>query len=111
MKNIKRQFLSFQIFLFFSLALMNFSFAKGDFDNGAKLFQNCISCHGASGEGNPEQKAPRLRGQHSWYIVTQLENFKSGARKNPAMEPFIKNLSATDLEDLGVYLEKLPTKK
>ena len=47
-------------------------------DNG------CVNCHGPNGKGagpgNPH--APVIGGQHKEYLVKQLNNFRSGARKN-----------------------------
>jgi cytochrome c553 len=80
----------------------------GDVVKGQALYEkNCVSCHGAQGEGNVEQKAPRLRGQHDWYVVTQLQNFKNGTRQNPPMLPFIKDLTEADMNDLGSYINKM----
>ena len=56
-------------------------------NNGLKLYQKCIECHGQNGEGDKSQKAPRIGGQYSWYIISQLNAFKSGERKNPVMLP------------------------
>lgn len=53
---------------------------KGDADRGKALYSSCAGCHGADGMGNSGIKAPRLAGQHDWYIVTQLINFKEGRR-------------------------------
>lgn len=39
-----------------------------------------MACHGAEAEGNKALNAPGLKGLPDWYIVTQLKNFKSGAR-------------------------------
>lgn len=78
-----------------------------DATNGQKLYKACISCHGQSGEGNPAMKAPRIGGQHDWYLLTQLNMFKSKERKNPAMFPFIKNLSESDFADLSAYISTL----
>ena len=32
------------------------------------------------GEGNVSRNAPKLQGQHSWYLIQQLNNFKEGVR-------------------------------
>ena len=52
----------------------------GDVARGAKLYTSCAACHGANGEGNQSLNAPRLFGQSDWYLVTQLENYQTGAR-------------------------------
>jgi cytochrome c oxidase subunit 2 len=53
---------------------------SGDVKQGRKLYATCAGCHGAKAEGNSELQAPALAGQTDWYLVTQLERFKSGAR-------------------------------
>lgn len=81
--------------------------AAGDATKGKELFQRCVSCHGANGEGNKAQKAPRLAGQHEWYLVTQLKSFRDQKRSNPPMFPFIKDLSDKEFEDLAAFISQL----
>lgn len=79
-----------------------------DAAKGAELFKQCITCHGEKGDGNPAQKAPRIAGQHDWYIVKQLQDIKAGVtRKNPVMIPFVSKLSDQDMKDLAAYISKL----
>ncbi len=40
----------------------------------------CVTCHGADGAGNIALNSPAIAGQESWYLETQLKNFKSGIR-------------------------------
>lgn len=53
---------------------------EGDAQRGFSYFVTCGTCHGAKGQGNQGLNAPRLAGQHDWYIKRQLENFKQGVR-------------------------------
>lgn len=53
---------------------------SGNVQHGRKLFTACVACHGSRGEGNDALHAPALTGQSDWYLVTQLEHFKSGLR-------------------------------
>jgi cytochrome c553 len=58
--------------------------------------------------GIPAQKAPRIAGQHDWYIAKQLQDIKAGVtRKNPVMIPFVSKLSEQDMKDLAAYISKL----
>jgi len=41
----------------------------------------CAGCHGPTGAGIPAQ-FPRVAGQYSEYVATQLRSFKDGARAN-----------------------------
>jgi len=52
----------------------------GDAARGRDLYAGCIACHGTNGEGNESLSAPPLAGQNDWYLVTQLQNFRTGAR-------------------------------
>lgn len=45
-------------------------------------YSSCSSCHGAGGEGVESLGAPRLAGQHSWYLKAQLQKFRQGIRGN-----------------------------
>jgi cytochrome c oxidase subunit 2 len=40
----------------------------------------CFVCHGANGHGNPDMKSPNLTSQADWYLLVQLDKFKSGMR-------------------------------
>jgi cytochrome c553 len=101
---------SFLATLVLSSLLTSVSFAQ-DAAKGAELFKQCIQCHGEKGDGNPAQKAPRIAGQHDWYILKQLQDIKAGVtRKNPVMIPFVSKLSEQDMKDLAAYVSKLNSK-
>ncbi len=51
----------------------------GPSDKGRIAFAPCRSCHGERGEGS-EGFGPRLAGQHDWYLLRQLRNFRAGRR-------------------------------
>lgn len=52
----------------------------GDVAHGRELYRNCVSCHGAKGEGNASLNSPALAARSDWYLVTQLSNFQKGLR-------------------------------
>jgi cytochrome c oxidase subunit 2 len=52
----------------------------GDIENGEDIYNTCAVCHGQQGEGFAFMNAPRQAGLDDWYLVTQLKNFRSGAR-------------------------------
>lgn len=52
----------------------------GDPKAGETLYATCGSCHGDTGAGNQDLKAPRIGGTDDWYLATQLRKFKSGVR-------------------------------
>lgn len=53
---------------------------KGDIDRGHSYYVTCASCHGDKGEGKFGVNAPRLAGQHDWYLKQQIKHFKDGIR-------------------------------
>jgi cytochrome c553 len=65
----------------------------------------CLGCHGQTAEGN--RQIPRLAGQHSDYLVTQLQHFKSGERENGQMQAIAGTLSEDDMKALAAYFGSL----
>jgi cytochrome c553 len=52
----------------------------GDTAHGKELYESCVACHGARGEGNSALQAPALASRSDWYIATQLVNYQKGLR-------------------------------
>lgn len=46
----------------------------------AQYEQVCVTCHGPDGRGIEALRAPPIVQLHDWYLVQELENFRSGAR-------------------------------
>lgn len=68
---------------------------------GAEKYAMCAGCHGPKGEGNGV--FPRLAGQQPAYLLTQLKNFKSGARQGGPMAAITTSLSEDDMKALSAY--------
>lgn len=90
--------------------------ADGDVEKGEAVFQNCMACHGEQAMGDEDNEAPRLAGQHSWYLVTQLKNFRAGVRgaheeddNGQMMRAMAMTLSDEDIEHVVTYIGTLPT--
>eukprot|EP01035_Chromulina_nebulosa_P059221 gene59220-81090_t len=47
---------------------------------------------------------PKLAQQHPEYILKQLQDFKSGKRKNSVMSPMAANLSDQDMRDIAWFV-------
>lgn len=58
--------------------------------------QRCIDCHGPTGQGSNSQ-FPKLSGQNVDYLVQQMFNFKSGARKSSVMSPQLADLTGDEI--------------
>ncbi len=75
---------------------------KADAAKGQALATTCMACHTADGtRGSPAN--PILQGQHPEYIVKQLQEFKSGKRKNAVMSGMVAALSDDDMKQLGAF--------
>ena len=44
------------------------------------LYATCTACHGENGEGKQWLGAPKISGQHDWYLKRQLKNWQDGIR-------------------------------
>lgn len=74
----------------------------GDPAAGQSKSAVCATCHGGTGNSlAPEW--PKLAGQHAEYLVKQLLDLKSGARKSPVMGPMAEPLGEADIADLAAY--------
>ena len=79
----------------------------GDLERG---ITSCIACHGPRGNGMGLANFPDISGQHSAYIKSQLEQFRSGQRANDLngmMRDIAKRLTDEDIEILSQYLAGL----
>ena len=85
---------------------------EGNADAGKEAYTPCVACHGANGEGNKSLNAPRLSRQYDWYVVRQLENFKTGVRGTHAKDIYgqqmrpMAQILATDQQvaDVTAYI-------
>lgn len=78
--------------------------AKLDLAQGAAGFAAvCAACHGADGNSTIVAN-PALAQQHPEYLVKQLQEFKSGVRKDPVMQGFAATLSDQDMKNISGWL-------
>jgi len=69
----------------------------------------CAGCHSPNGAGIPSQY-PRLAGQHSEYVATQLKAFRAGDRANDAnnaMRAVAARLTDKEIAAVAEYLSGL----
>ena len=72
--------------------------AKGQ----AIVTQVCEACHTADGtRGAPAN--PIIAGQHPDYLLKQLQEFKTGKRKNPVMASFAATMSDDDMRHVAAF--------
>ena len=73
--------------------------------NGQKSAQFCRHCHGVGGSSVRED-TPNLAAQNEAYILTQMEKFVSGQRKNDFMEGLIKALTPEERRNIALYFSQ-----
>jgi cytochrome c553 len=84
-------------------AVFNVPRVEGDVERGAALYEGeCADCHGEEGWGDGD--VPQLAGQHTEYLRQQIENYRSGERRNEDMEGVLDSLDDDDFQDLFAYL-------
>jgi len=73
----------------------------GNVAAGHERYTVCAYCHGAEGKGIEQMRAPRLAGMSDWYLVRQLENFKTGVRGGHPQDYYGKQMGfmAATLQD------------
>lgn len=61
----------------------------------------CAGCHGANGEG--KNGNPKIAGMSKSEFVSDMNEFKDGSKKNPAMNAIAKRLSSGEISELADY--------
>ncbi|MDA8051808.1 MAG: cytochrome c [Rhodospirillales bacterium] len=74
---------------------------------GAAISAQCAACHGNNGIA-VATNMPNLAGQNYAYLLSQLEAYKNGTRKNPLMNEMAKPLSQQQMQDLAAYFASIP---
>lgn len=88
---------------FLCLLGANIAFAAGDAEKAKPIAtQVCAACHAADGNSTISLN-PKLAGQHPFYLAKQLDNFKTGERKNEVMKAMVATLTPEDMTNLGAY--------
>ena len=89
---------------------------SGDVNKGRSFYTPCTVCHGDQGQGNKTLHAPALAGQHDWYILMQMKNFKEGIRgadpkdtSGALMRPMMMTLpNEQAMIDVVAYISTFP---
>ena len=71
--------------------------------------QVCSDCHGVTGNSiNPT--FPRLAGQHEWYLIEELKEFRSHNRLDPAGYEYMwglsRGLTDAQIQELAAYFAR-----
>ena len=71
--------------------------------------ERCVECHGLDGNGiSVEGKFAKLAGQYPDYILKQIRDFRSGARKHDQMAIMARSVEDEDVRDIAAYFSSLP---
>ena len=89
--------------------------AAGDPARGQALYAVCSTCHGLDAKGMKELNAPALAGREEWYLVRQIENFRTGRRGSDPNDIYGRQMApmalvladAQAIEDVAAYLSSL----
>lgn len=77
---------------------------EGDPDKGRATYnKECRSCHGADGWGKENQDIPMLAGQHTKYLLRQVEKYRKGLRKHDESDPVELLTLFTDAELMNIF--------
>jgi len=86
----------------------------GDAEAGQLAYGLCSACHGPAGDGNEALGAPPLKGQHDWYLLAQLQKYRSGWRgtapgdiRGATMRPNTLTMDDQAMEDVVAYIQTL----
>jgi cytochrome c553 len=67
----------------------------------------CQGCHGADGNAGAVG-VPKLSGQYAAYLIKELADFRSQARRHRVMNAMADGPSEGDLQDIAAYYASLP---
>ncbi len=91
------------------------SLQGGDAQKGATHFQTCVACHQLNGQGNPALSAPAITGMPDWYLLKQLQSFKTGVRgtgpddaTGAQMRAISLSLDTQAMRDVVAHIGTLP---
>jgi len=105
---MKEKFAALTMCVLISGAVLADGLVDGSADAGKAKAITCGACHGPDGNSvNPVW--PSIAGQHSTYIVEQLQAFKNGTRTEPLMLGQAMMLTDEDMRDLAVYFSEMTT--
>lgn len=81
---------------------------------GATYYEVCVACHGVDGLGDELLHAPPIVQMHDWYMFSQLQKFRSGARGTVPADTWgltmrVNSLTLDDqaIQDVIAYVQTL----
>lgn len=71
---------------------------------------SCSACHGQAGNSRTDS-TPVLAGMPTWYFKKAIEDYASGRRVSPEMEPFSKMVKVLGVDEVAGYFAAQPREK
>jgi len=92
--------------LVMALLIQKDIYAAGDPVEGRVKFYACGGCHSIPGYSNafPTYPVPRLGRQNKEFIISALNEYRSGARQHGSMEGNANGLSEQDIANIAAFL-------
>ncbi len=109
--NLKRYFSIRTLMLLLAGISLECAADESEMD-GATLYieRGCVYCHGPAGKEPVLNEYPKLAGQNKEYLLQQILDIKSTARKNGytgMMQPAILSISDEEFAVIAAYLAAL----
>lgn len=77
---------------------------EGDPDKGRTQYnKECRSCHGTDGWGRNDREVPMLAGQHTKYLLRQVDKYRQGIRIHDESDPVELLTQFTDAELMDIF--------
>ena len=93
-------------FFSFVILLSCFTFFSNTAMGSPSQVSSCVACHGSNGI-SPAPMWPNLASQKQMYLEKQLNDFKTGVRKDPIMGPIAQGLSSEDIKIVSKFYSQL----
>ena len=93
-----------------SKQVLNIARYPGNAMAGQRMYEKeCAACHGKDASGNTENVVPPLVGQHSLYLLRQVNRFRKGERihDNPRDAAIFQSFSDMEIGDILAWLSTL----
>ncbi len=87
--------------------------------SGEELYRACGACHGEQGQGDLTIRAPAIAGLPKWYVLKQLEAFRTGMRgahpddiEGLKMRPMSRQMKTlAEVDAVATYVSSLKGQK
>jgi cytochrome c oxidase subunit 2 len=112
---MKKYLLTLMALISTSTPIMCFGSDASDTSKGQGHYATCQACHGVNAEGSQTMGAPRLVGLQEWYLVKQMQKYRTGLRGSEAQDTFGQQMAAIakvlpneqTINDIAAYIVTL----